>query len=155
MGRPFGLPKKGAQGTLSLCARGRRFLAKRWRGRRAALSPLPCRCRASAAQYPRCRAGWASGLYKPCGGWKENRLWGRAPHRWAFSPRERAALSGENLGRTGENRKNRRINVYIISGKDNTNPPFQMGGNRVQWRQNTPAGCRKEKGGHHHESIDA
>lgn len=153
MGRPFGLLEKPeGKSKFSLGARGRCFLAKRWRGRCAALSPLPCGAGRLPPEDSHCQAGWASGLYKPRGGWKENRL---CPRRWAFSPRERAALSGENLGRTGENRKNRRINVYIISGKDNTNPPFQMGGNRVQWRQNTPAGCRKEKGGHHHESIDA
>lgn len=153
MGRPFGLLEKPeGKSKFSLGARGRRFLAKCWRGAAQSFR----RCRAGAGRLPpedsHCQAGWASGLYKPRGGWKENRL---CPRRWAFSPRERAALSGENLGRTGENRKNRRINVRIISGKDNTNPPFQMGGNRVQWRQNTPAGCRKEKGGHHHESIDA
>lgn len=154
MGRPFGLPEKLREPREGFCCApaGGAFLQNAGGGAAQSIR----RCRAGAGRLPpedsHCQAGWASGLYKPRGGWKENRLWGR---RWAFSPRERAALSGENLGRTGENRKNRRINVYIISGKDNTNPPFQMGGNRVQWRQNTPAGCRKEKGGHHHESIDA
>ena len=153
MGRPFGLlGKPEGKSKFSLGARGRCFLAKRWRGRRAVLSPLPCRCRASAAGGQSLPGGMGQRpLQAP------RRLERKPPltPQMGFLPRERAALSGENLGRTGENRKNRRINVYIISGKDNTNPPFQMGGNRVQWRQNTPAGCRKEKGGHHHESIDA
>lgn len=147
MGRPFGLPKKGAQGTLSLCARGRCFLAKRWRGRRAVHSPLPCRCRASAAGGQSLPGGMGQRPLQAPRRLERKPPLGPGAPQMGFLPRERAALSGENLGKTGENRKNKRINVYIISGKDNTNPPFQMVGNRVQWRQNTPAGCRKEKGG--------
>ena len=153
MGRPFGLLEKLREPRERFCCApaGGAFLQNAGGG---AAQPFR-RCRAGAGRLPPStlavgRDGPAA-FTSPAAAGKKT---ASAPADGLFATGKGRSLwgkPGENWG----NRKNRRINVYIISGKDNTNPPFQMGGNRVQWRQNTPAGCRKEKRGHHHESIDA
>ena len=61
------------------------------------------RCRAGAGRLPpedsHCQAGWASGLYKPRGGWKVNRL---CPRRWAFCHGKGPLSLGKTWGELGK-----------------------------------------------------